>query len=59
MDTKPFLRINSCGVSGLEVTQVSELGGPHNLLSMQEDFREVILKSLNFNQFEIGEFVLD
>jgi lipoyl(octanoyl) transferase len=28
MDLEPFKRINPCGYAGLEVTQVSELGGP-------------------------------
>ncbi|MCM2310056.1 MAG: lipoyl(octanoyl) transferase LipB [Steroidobacteraceae bacterium] len=28
MDLEPFRRINPCGYAGLEMTQVSELGGP-------------------------------
>ena len=31
MDLEPFRRINPCGYSGLEMTQVSELGGPSDL----------------------------
>jgi lipoyl(octanoyl) transferase len=31
MDLEPFRRINPCGYAGLEVTQVSELGGPSDM----------------------------
>lgn len=31
MDLGPFRRINPCGYAGLEMTQVSELGGPSGL----------------------------
>ncbi|MGH8272660.1 MAG: lipoyl(octanoyl) transferase LipB [Gammaproteobacteria bacterium] len=31
MDLEPFTRINPCGYAGLEMTQVSELGGPTDL----------------------------
>ena len=31
MDLAPFARINPCGYAGLEVTQLSELGGPESL----------------------------
>ncbi len=31
MDLEPFQRINPCGFQGLEVTQVSELGGPSDI----------------------------
>ena len=31
MDLEPFRRINPCGFQGLEVTQLSELGGPSDV----------------------------
>jgi lipoyl(octanoyl) transferase len=31
MDLEPFRRINPCGYEGLQVTQVSDLGGPSNI----------------------------
>ena len=31
MDLEPFRRINPCGYAGLEMTQLSELGGPADL----------------------------
>ena len=31
MDLAPFRRINPCGLAGMDVTQVSDLGGPADL----------------------------
>lgn len=31
MDLGPFARINPCGYEGLTMTQISDLGGPHDL----------------------------
>ena len=31
MDLEPFSRINPCGLVGMDVTQVSDLGGPRSL----------------------------
>lgn len=36
MDLSPFSRINPCGFRGLEMTQVSELGGPASLNAVAE-----------------------
>lgn len=37
MDLEPFSRINPCGMSGLAVTQVCDLGGPARLATVQAD----------------------
>lgn len=37
MDLTPFSRINPCGYEGLQVTQVSELGGPQTLGPVEND----------------------
>jgi lipoyl(octanoyl) transferase len=37
MDLAPFARINPCGFAGLEVTQVSNLGGPEDLQTVSEE----------------------
>ena len=34
MDLTPFRRINPCGFSGLEVTQISDLGGPADVTTV-------------------------
>jgi len=38
MDLEPFTRINPCGYAGLEMTQVSELGGPSALDAVADVF---------------------
>ena len=38
MDLEPFTRINPCGYAGLEMTQVSELGGPSELDTVADAF---------------------
>ncbi len=34
MDLEPFRRINPCGYAGLEMTQVSDLGGPSSVVEV-------------------------
>jgi lipoyl(octanoyl) transferase len=36
MDLSPFKRINPCGYQGLEVTQMSQLGGPEDVQSVAD-----------------------
>lgn len=55
MDKEPFTRINPCGYAGLEITQLSELGGPDNLLAIEENLKQVILTNLNYVNFIDGE----
>ncbi len=38
MDLEPFTRINPCGYAGLQMTQLSELGGPTDLDTVAETF---------------------
>lgn len=35
MDLSPFLRINPCGYAGMEMTQMSQQGGPEQLSAVQ------------------------
>ena len=37
MDLEPFARINPCGLLGMEVVQVADLGGPDELIRVSED----------------------
>jgi len=48
MDLEPFRRINPCGYAGLEMTQLSELGGPADLLAVAEALAPRLLESLGF-----------
>jgi lipoyl(octanoyl) transferase len=46
MDLQPFLRINPCGYRGLEMTQLSELGGPVEVKTVAEALAPRLLRSL-------------
>ena len=46
MDLEPFRRINPCGYAGLEMTQVSALGGPSDLRAVAAALAPRLLDSL-------------
>jgi lipoyl(octanoyl) transferase len=46
MDLEPFRRINPCGYAGLEMTQLSELGGPTDLKVVARELAPRLLASL-------------
>jgi lipoyl(octanoyl) transferase len=48
MDLEPFARINPCGYAGLQMTQVSELGGPSSVRAVAEALAPHLLRSLGF-----------
>lgn len=37
MDLEPFSRINPCGLLGMQVTQLADLGGPTNLQAVENE----------------------
>ncbi|HEX2667059.1 MAG TPA: lipoyl(octanoyl) transferase LipB [Gammaproteobacteria bacterium] len=49
MDLEPFQRINPCGYVGLEMTQVSALGGPDSVRRVAEDLAPALLERLGYN----------
>jgi lipoyl(octanoyl) transferase len=49
MDLEPFRRINPCGYAGLEMTQVSELGGPADLGVVADALAPCLLAALGFD----------
>ncbi len=49
MDLEPFTRINPCGFEGLEVTQVSDLGGPASVEQVAKDLLPHLLQRLGYN----------
>lgn len=49
MDLEPFTRINPCGFEGLEVTQVSDLGGPDSVEQVARDLLPHLLERLGYN----------
>ena len=48
MDLEPFRRINPCGYAGLEMTQVSDLGGPADLGAVADVLAPHLLAALGF-----------
>ena len=46
MDTEPFRRINPCGFSGLEVTQLADLGVAKAMETVMDDLEQALLAEL-------------
>jgi lipoyl(octanoyl) transferase len=46
MDLEPFSRINPCGMAGLEVTQLKDLGGPGDVKTVADALGPRIVSSL-------------
>ncbi|HEU5399585.1 MAG TPA: lipoyl(octanoyl) transferase LipB [Gammaproteobacteria bacterium] len=49
-DLEPFDRINPCGYEGLEMTQVSTLGGPADVARVAQDLLPALLERLGYNR---------
>jgi lipoyl(octanoyl) transferase len=47
MDLSPFRRINPCGYQGLEVTQVSALGGPSDVQAIAEVLGPILVQTFS------------
>ncbi|HSN18780.1 MAG TPA: lipoyl(octanoyl) transferase LipB [Gammaproteobacteria bacterium] len=54
MDLSPFQRINPCGYAGLEMTQVSDLGGPASVRRVAEDLTPALLGHLGYNDAPVA-----
>lgn len=52
MDLSPFQRIDPCGYAGLEVTQVSDLGGPASLERIGGDLVTAFCRLLRYSVVE-------
>ena len=53
MDLSPFLRINPCGDQGMEMAQVSQLGGPSDLESVEQQLIQELVELLGYDQVDI------
>jgi lipoyl(octanoyl) transferase len=47
MDLQPFARINPCGLQGMRMTQVAELGGPAQAARVMADLEPLLLNELS------------
>ena len=54
MDLEPFQRINPCGYAGLEMTQVSALGGPASVRQVATDLTPALLGRLGYNDVPLA-----
>jgi lipoyl(octanoyl) transferase len=54
MDLSPFQRINPCGYAGLEMTQVSALGGPASVRQVATDLAPALLEHLGYNDVPLA-----
>mgnify|MGYP006323567755 CR=1 FL=1 len=55
MDLEPFARINPCGYAGLEMTQVSALGGPSSVRDVGEAMAPHLLRALGLENAQPGQ----
>lgn len=55
MDLSPFRRINPCGYQGLEVTQLSDLGGPADIPAVEEALLSHLVRHLGYTNFQAAE----
>ena len=46
MDLAPFLRINPCGIAGLEVTQLADLGGPVSVAQVADELGPLLASAV-------------
>ena len=53
MDLSPFLRINPCGYQGMEMAQVSQLGGPSELENVEQQLIQELVELLDYDQVDI------
>jgi lipoyl(octanoyl) transferase len=55
MDLSPFQRINPCGYQGMEMVQVSELGGPSELETIEQQLIQELVTLLDYEQVEFSK----
>ncbi|MBY6197560.1 lipoyl(octanoyl) transferase LipB [Vibrio hangzhouensis] len=55
MDLSPFLRINPCGYAGMEMVQVSQLGGPQQVGIVEDELIKALITILDYEQVEFSE----
>lgn len=53
MDLSPFHRINPCGYQGMEMTQISQLGGPEDMVTVEQQLVKELISQLDYEQVEL------
>ncbi|MDK9758262.1 lipoyl(octanoyl) transferase LipB [Vibrio sp. D173a] len=54
MDLGPFLRINPCGYEGMEMVQVSQVGGPEDIEAVEKQLIQELVTLLVYEQVEFS-----
>lgn len=54
MDLGPFLRINPCGYEGMEMVQVSQVGGPEDIKAVEKQLIQELVTLLDYEQVEFS-----
>ena len=49
MDLEPFSRINPCGIEGLRVTQLKDLGGPEDVEDVKAPLSEMLAETFGYS----------
>ncbi|ANS84698.1 Lipoyl(octanoyl) transferase [Vibrio scophthalmi] len=57
MDMSPFLRINPCGYAGMEMVQVSQLGGPDDVNVVAEQLLKELATLLDYQHLQVSTAV--
>lgn len=52
MDLTPFTQINPCGFSGLQMTQLTDLGGPGDVRQVGHELTAYLIKNLGYNDHD-------
>lgn len=50
MDLEPFARINPCGLKGMEMIQLADIGGVKGLTEVERPLQRLLLKNLGYRQ---------
>lgn len=54
MDLSPFLRINPCGYQGMEMVQVSNLGGPTRIEDVEQQLIKELVSLFGYEEVEFS-----
>ena len=54
MDLGPFLRINPCGYEGMEMVQVSQVGGPEGIEAVEKQLIQELVTLLDYEQVDFS-----
>ncbi len=54
MDLSPFLRINPCGYQGVEMVQVSNLGGPTRIEDVEQQLIKELVSLFGYEEVEFS-----